>query len=81
MRIRMQLILVGAVLLPLASPCVADGKEDGSSVTIRPDYSYKEIYDVYEKLRKGNQPQFITTDQWTEQGKSKASVAEATLRQ
>jgi hypothetical protein len=41
----------------------ADGETgDGSSFAIRPDYSHKEIYDVYKELLQGNRPQFITTD-------------------
>jgi len=40
----------------------AHGADDGSSFTIRPQYSQKEIYQVYEQSRRSNQPQFITTD-------------------
>ncbi|HUU58891.1 MAG TPA: DUF3160 domain-containing protein, partial [Phycisphaerae bacterium] len=36
--------------------------DDGSSFTIRPDYSHNEIYDVYAGLQGRSQPQFITTD-------------------
>ena len=52
------LLSCAAIVLAPAAARAADG----SSFAIRPDYSHKEIYDVYEMLRKGNRPQFITTD-------------------
>ena len=55
-------IVASAVLLPLVTPCPANGAEDGSSLAIRPDYRRKDIYEVYEGLGEWNQPQFITTD-------------------
>ncbi len=53
-------VSVAAALLMTCSAVRAN--EDGSSFTIRPHYSDKEIYDVYERARTTNQPQFITTD-------------------
>ena len=57
------LLGIGVVLASLAGAArAAEKAPDGSSFAIRPDYSQKEIYDVYERLRKANRPQFITTD-------------------
>jgi len=55
-------IAASAVLPALAMPSVAAGEGDGSSFTIRPDYSHDDIYGVYDGLRKAGRPQFITTD-------------------
>ena len=52
-------VVVGLLIASVGSAFAAG---DGSSFVIRPDFSHKEIYDVYENLRKGSQAQFITTD-------------------
>jgi hypothetical protein len=43
-----------------ASPAAA--ADDGSSFTLRPDFSHKEIYDVYEEIQKAGEDQFISVD-------------------
>ena len=57
--------LLAAVLLIAGTPAAGrpvPAGADGSSFTIRPDFSHKEIYDVYDNLQKNSQEQFITTD-------------------
>ncbi len=57
-------VCIAALILALTVPsaCTAQTYGDGSSFTITPDYSHKEIYDVYAGLKEANQPQFITAD-------------------
>jgi len=57
--------LLAVVLLIVGTPAAGrpvPAGADGSSFAIRPDFSHKEIYDVYENLQETSQEQFITTD-------------------
>ncbi|NQT18708.1 MAG: DUF3160 domain-containing protein [Planctomycetes bacterium] len=55
-----RVVIVIGLLFACGGSAFAAG--DGSSFVIKPDFSHKEIYDVYENLREGSQAQFITTD-------------------
>ncbi|NBB95945.1 MAG: DUF3160 domain-containing protein [Planctomycetes bacterium] len=61
LRIALTIACVALLLPPRIAPA-AEPADDGSSFTIRPGFSHKEIYDVYEHLRKADRPQFVTTD-------------------
>ena len=53
---------VCAMLVLLTGLGAARAADDGSSFTITPDYSYKTLFHVYEKLKARNRAQFVTTD-------------------
>ena len=55
-------VFAGLAILFATRVVTAEQAEDGSSFAIRPDYSHREIFDVYKGLREGNRSPFITTD-------------------
>jgi len=62
MKSRLLLAVVAGLLVMACGSAAGVPDTDGSSFAIRPDFSHKEIYDVYENLRKSSQEQFVTTD-------------------
>ncbi len=57
-------IVLSILLLSLTTGCLAAAPQtdDNSSFSITPSYKDKEIFDLHERLKEANKPQFITTD-------------------